>query len=268
MFGTNEIAPVVWKDKRATVSEQDGQILQVNSIFPTIQGEGPYTGCPAIFVRLAGCNLRCHFCDTEFERAMAMSINDIVFDIHAAMDLCKTDLIVLTGGEPMRQQIIPMLCAFRNKDWHTQIETAGTVWPPLIWASKTPSTHSMEALIEDGAVELVCSPKTPSIHHKVEQYCKHYKYIIRAGETGPDGLPIYGTQPATRAIKAPLYRPRPAWAPTIWVQPCEEYQPRTGDFAMPPDPERTKRNTTMCVSVARQFGYRISLQTHKILGVE
>ena len=45
----------------------DGQQLWVQEVFYTLQGEGPWTGHPSIFVRLAGCNLKCFWCDTDFE---------------------------------------------------------------------------------------------------------------------------------------------------------------------------------------------------------
>src|SRR3954467_9071958 len=44
----------------------DGNSLSIHSIFYTLQGEGPYSGCPAVFMRLAGCNLQCPGCDTDY----------------------------------------------------------------------------------------------------------------------------------------------------------------------------------------------------------
>jgi organic radical activating enzyme len=58
MRGNNPIRPP---------EQGDGMILQVKSIFATIQGEGPNVGTPAVFIRLGGCNLACEFCDTSFE---------------------------------------------------------------------------------------------------------------------------------------------------------------------------------------------------------
>jgi organic radical activating enzyme len=188
MFGRNIVLKPIY-DTEEPSPPGLGQTLIVNSIWPTIQGEGPNAGCPAIFVRLTGCNLRCHFCDTEFEKGEEMDIATIVKKISTLLDHCATDLIVLTGGEPMRQQIIPMLHRFAEQGWMTQIETAGTVWPPFAWVSKPtadgPTDEGMppgrfvtlDELIAQRSVELVCSPKTPKIHAKIEQHCDHYKYI-------------------------------------------------------------------------------------------
>ena len=57
MHGKNKVA------KRT----DNPQSLQVHEIFHTIQGEGPFSGRPAVFIRLSGCNLRCWFCDTEWD---------------------------------------------------------------------------------------------------------------------------------------------------------------------------------------------------------
>ena len=52
--------------------KSSGLILAINSIFYTIQGEGPFAGSPAVFVRLAGCNLQCPMCDTEYTSRQQM----------------------------------------------------------------------------------------------------------------------------------------------------------------------------------------------------
>ena len=59
MFGTN-------KPMKQQV-DSDGSTLDVVEIFSSIQGEGIYTGRPAIFIRLCGCGLQCYFCDTDFD---------------------------------------------------------------------------------------------------------------------------------------------------------------------------------------------------------
>ncbi|MCY4352360.1 MAG: hypothetical protein OXC45_04540, partial [Gemmatimonadetes bacterium] len=63
----------VWRD--------DGEILQINEIFYSIEGEGLRVGQPTTFVRLARCNLRCFFCDTEFDSFVEMTIAQIVDEV-------------------------------------------------------------------------------------------------------------------------------------------------------------------------------------------
>ena len=104
--------------------KQEGRQLDVVEIFPTIQGEGPNSGLPATFVRLAGCHLRCYFCDTDFtSKRTTMTLGGIVSLIKS-----NTKLVVLTGGEPMRQNIVP-LCSALAPNHHVQIETSGSFWP-------------------------------------------------------------------------------------------------------------------------------------------
>lgn len=73
--------------------------MRVNEIFYSIQGEGRYTGTPAIFIRLAGCNLRCNFCDTEHQPYQDLTEEEIMRQI---ADFPASH-IVITGGEPMLQ---------------------------------------------------------------------------------------------------------------------------------------------------------------------
>ena len=70
MFGHNKI--VGQKFFRESPEAREGKLL-VTSIFHTIQGEGPFAGQPAVFVRLAHCNLNCPWCDTFFDRGDWMS---------------------------------------------------------------------------------------------------------------------------------------------------------------------------------------------------
>lgn len=245
MFGRNSIAPIE--------HSAAGDVLEVQEIFYTIQGEGPYAGMPATFVRLAGCNLRCYFCDTDFSHGTLMGIDDIIRKIQEVSANCP--FIVLTGGEPMRQQIIPLLVRLRLLGYKTQIETAGTVWP----------THPayqdyLEFRVDDNEeLVLVCSPKTPRIHPSVAANCTHYKYIIRKGGVNARGLPCRSTQ-VLGAKPVDLFIPDSH--ATIWVQPCAEYDVHGNVNA-----EATAENTAECVSIAMKHGYRISLQMHKILNI-
>ena len=81
--------------------QAENKMLDVHSIFYTIQGEGPFTGCPAVFVRLAGCNLKCPGCDTDYtSNRTPMTAEQILNKI---LELASpATLVVITGGEPFR----------------------------------------------------------------------------------------------------------------------------------------------------------------------
>lgn len=242
MFGKNEVA----KQRPAA----DG--LLVKEVFYTIQGEGPWAGQPAIFARLAGCNLRCFFCDTDFAGGTKMSVFDLLARIQTIAMQVHCRRIVLTGGEPLLQegivQFIDMAC--RN-GLLVQIETAGTVWPEGL----TATLKDMDA----SYVTVVVSPKTPVLHREVYDVADAFKYIIRAGEVSTyDGLPTTNTQreqgPET-VLSRPLVSSILGNA-EVYVQPCDEG-----------DPIKNKANIDETVRVAMKYGYRVSLQMHKMLGV-
>lgn len=243
MFGKNPIRKIT----------RDPNILAVEDIFYTIQGEGPYSGMPALFIRMSGCNLACTFCDTEFEKyAEKPKTLGEVLEYIGHFSEQQRRLVVLTGGEPMRQDVEGLIVGLLMMGTKiVQIETAGTVWQ-----------RQLLGFIQDGHVVLVVSPKTTSINATVALHSRHFKYIIKAGEQSlDDGLPNRGTQPHNLGEIQRIWRPDPGTAlwgvpPTIWVSPCDEY-----------DAARNKLNMELCKNLALIYGYRISLQTHKILGV-
>ena len=97
--------------------------MKVNEIFYSIQGEGARCGEPSIFVRLAGCDLACSFCDTEFESGKELSLVDLRAAISAANDRCHW--IVWTGGEPMLQITEAVVDYFHAAGYKQAIESNG-----------------------------------------------------------------------------------------------------------------------------------------------
>src|SRR5579863_6235788 len=98
--------------------------VRVNEIFHSIQGESTWAGCPCVFVRLTGCNLRCSWCDTEyaFYEGRQMEIAEVVAKV--ASFGCK--LVEITGGEPLLQQgVHPLIDALLARSHHVMIETSG-----------------------------------------------------------------------------------------------------------------------------------------------
>jgi organic radical activating enzyme len=157
MFGRNSIVGQKYFDQA-----QDK--LFVTSVFGvTLQGEGPYRGQPALFVRLAKCNLACSFCDTffddgdwftydelndkidntihnyfqgdiphwaqvEHESVPAQKGNGVTTKVVKKRDM----VLVITGGEPMLQKnLVGFLERMNTQFKHTQIESNGTVWQAI-----------------------------------------------------------------------------------------------------------------------------------------
>ena len=98
-------------------------ILKVNEIFSSIQGEGQNTGMPVIFVRLAGCNLDCSFCDTDHKKHKTFSLGGLQYQLQRYFPI-KT--IVWTGGEPCLQLTNKIVQYFKDFDYCQMIETNGT----------------------------------------------------------------------------------------------------------------------------------------------
>jgi len=112
--------------------------MRINEIFYSLQGEGFYTGTPAVFVRFSGCNLRCPFCDTRHENGRELSVDEIVRAVAAR----PARHVVLTGGEPSLF-VTPMLIeALHAQGKFIAIETNGTHPLPagIDWVTCSPKT--------------------------------------------------------------------------------------------------------------------------------
>ena len=98
--------------------------IKISEIFYSIQGEGFHTGTPAVFIRTAGCNLACDFCDTDFSLTRKMSIEDILKFIAPF----PARYIILTGGEPTLQasSLANLVTALHQKKYFVALETNGT----------------------------------------------------------------------------------------------------------------------------------------------
>lgn len=265
MLGHNEIVG------RKHFDQADGRLL-VTSIFHTLQGEGPYQGRSAVFVRLAKCNLACSFCDTYFDSGdwydiptLSKHIDEAVGSHHRAnMGL------VLTGGEPMLQSnIVQLLKRVEFEfDW-TQIESNGTTLVPAL----------------PGSTTLVVSPKCVEKNGIVHPYQKPLswvldranclKFVLSADQSSPyaqvpgwaldwnyttrkpiyvSPMNCYAKPPATAAILAAGRKP------TIE----ERNQNEVVSFWTPGllDREQNEKNHRYAAQYALDFELNLTLQMH------
>lgn len=226
---------------------RDGGLVEIHHIFgPTIQGEGPFAGAPAVFVRLAGCNLQCPGCDTNYTSERTIMTPKQVVDKVA--EYAKGDrgyykfnspyLVVVTGGEPFRQNIGPMVRELITAGYRVQIETNGTLYTPGPWEQVT----------------IVCSPKTGKIDPKLAKYIDAFKYVVEHGDVDPtDGLPLYGLHKGTTKIARPPY----TFNGTIYLQPFDD-----GSYLL------NNPHLNACIFNCLRFGYTLCLQIHKMVGLE
>lgn len=235
-------------------NKTDGTTLLVHSIFSTFQGEGPFTGVPAIFVRLGGCNLQCPGCDTEYtEGAQDLGIFDIAKLIRMHIDEDCIQLVVITGGEPFRQNLAPLINMLHSADLIVQIETNGSMAPMGVFI-----TYPV----------VVCSPKTTKLNPKMERIITAYKYVLDYMDLEPrDGLP---TRALGHSASPHIARPPIDFDGDIYLQPmdatCIYDQDNTGRVNS--TLMHNKKNLEACMESCKKNGYILQLQIHKIINVE
>ena len=221
------------KNNKLRPDYSDGKILKVTNIFRTLQGEGPFAGYPAIFIRMSGCNLSCYFCDTEFDAYQDLSLKEILSKISELSEGFFTEklpLIVITGGEPLRQNISPLCKKLLRLQYKIQLETNGTLFAPN--------------LPED--ITIVCSPKPVKgryypIKHEILTRTIAVKFLISAFDPDYQTCPDLGQGPTI-----PTY-----------LQPIDLY-----------DEEKNAANLAFTMNLALKKGFILSLQTHKILAID
>ena len=95
-------------------------------IFESLQGEGRNTGRPCVFVRFAGCNLSCPWCDTDVKPRFPLSLDDLL----AEVGRYKAKSVILTGGEPTLVKEMPeLVAALKREGYWIAVETNGTAEP-------------------------------------------------------------------------------------------------------------------------------------------
>jgi radical SAM domain protein len=109
-----------------------GEVLPLMEAFYTLQGEGFYKGTAAYFIRLGGCDVGCHWCDVkESWDASLHTLTPIETIVQKALQYSKT--IIITGGEPLMYNLLPLTQLLKSKGARTHIETSGAHPLTGIW---------------------------------------------------------------------------------------------------------------------------------------
>lgn len=177
--------------------------MKINEIFYSLQGEGARVGQASVFIRLAGCDLSCGFCDTEFASGSDMTTDELINHVKQY----PTQWITWTGGEPMLQLNTKTIKAFRAAGYKQSIETNGGHPVPFFidWVVVSPKVaeHVVARNFPNGVDELryawhsgkisTPNPSTTAQHKYISPICdgnqinsKNLKHCIELCKTNPE----------------------------------------------------------------------------------
>ena len=156
--------------------------MKVNEIFYSLQGEGHFTGTPAVFVRLSGCNLRCGFCDTDHAGGVEMTEEQIVAQAsgHAARH------VVITGGEPSLQLTGTLVDLLHQAGFFVQVETNGTrELPPAVdWVTCSPKDAPLACSRVDELKLLYQGPESAAVADHLHSTVQARHYCLQPCDWG------------------------------------------------------------------------------------
>jgi 7-carboxy-7-deazaguanine synthase len=220
-------------------------LYPVNEVFQSLQGEARFTGTPAVFLRLQGCDVGCPWCDTKHtwpvDEANRISADELLAKTKDAptysplsatqiaaliRERFKAEHVVITGGEPCAYDLEPLCAALNRMDIVVQVETSGSRPIRVSWQTWVTVSPKVNMPGADGALP---------------------EALERANEIK---FPVGRPRDVEYALKhlAPVARRR---AIPLWLQPLSA----------------SDKATALCIEAATEHGWRVSLQTHKFIGV-
>lgn len=189
-------------------------MMRVNEIFHSLQGEGRFSGCPAVFVRFSGCNLQCPFCDTHHTVGREMTEEDIVAEVKRH----KARIVVFTGGEPAMQLTRSLVGKLHRLHKRVHVETNGTLpLPPNVdWVTLSPkdlflgtSAKPRPQAVDEVKV-LFDGEHSPSRYSAA--YYKHAHHYLQPLDTGDPSRNRAITEAAVEYVKE-----HPEWALSLQI---------------------------------------------------
>jgi len=221
------MATVTNINSRGQNRKMEDTTMLLHEVFESVQGEGPFTGVPSTFIRLYGCNLSCDFCDTPQKGSDA--IRCLASEIVERTRDFAHRLVVITGGEPMRQDLDSLIKQLFMDGHVVQIETNGTYAIPSWWIPYIGKS-----------IHVVCSPKNKKVHPSVLNHAIAIKYLIDV----KSGVNEYGLPP---------YAAVPTMQQEIRLSPVQG--------------PNYEENVRLAYTTCLKHGYILNIQLHKVIGV-
>ena len=164
--------------------------MRVSEIFYSLQGEGFLAGLPSIFIRLAGCPLRCKWCDTKYAWDRTAGAHYTIEKILQMVQQWPCDFVVITGGEPMiNSELLQLARKLKAAGKHITIETAGIAYVPDLpcdlmsispkLSNSTPEDSKLAAIHENSRLDLAV------LRELIDNYNYQLKFVVDS----PDDLP-------------------------------------------------------------------------------
>jgi 7-carboxy-7-deazaguanine synthase len=159
--------------------------VRISEIFYSIQGEGRLAGVPSAFIRTAGCNLRCAWCDTPYTSWNPQGKNLSLTRILREVEKYRARYVVITGGEPiLAQEIEELARELKARGVHITVETAATIYKPIVCdlMSLSPKLANSTPLKKAGGrfakMHEARRLNFPVIRRYVEEYDYQLKFVV------------------------------------------------------------------------------------------
>ncbi len=228
----------------------------VNAIYPAIQGEGTMTGTPMVLLRLQGCTVGCSFCDTKETweldlthrlEHLASTLTDVPgpewvqespFEIATLMrdKFPRLDWVLLTGGEPAQYGLTYLVTALHKKGFKVALETSGTagghIGAKCDWVTVSPKEHK---------------PLIPEVLSGADEL----KFVIGTEQHIDDAMDLLC------AMEEPDENDDEGAGYEELAEQIVSLQPMS----------QGEKATALCVDACLRYGWNLSVQIHKYLGL-
>ena len=196
-------------------------------IFYSLQGEGARCGSPAVFLRLAGCNLHCSWCDTRYSWLPGCELEEA--EVAARLQAFGCPAVVITGGEPLLQaEALERLLALLPTDFYIEVETNGTLPPTPVLAARVNQWNVSPKLAHAGnAPSEALRPEVLAAF--VDTQKAWFKFVVRSEEDWPAIAALELPQQRIILMPCAANRRELEAARPIVAQMCLEHRVRLGE---------------------------------------